>query len=492
MAKRTAVIDIGSNSARMVVFEKTSHLAFHLIKEVKSQVRIGEGAYENGGVLQEIPLNRAFDTLESFKNIIKMLKCNKTLCVATSALRDAPNSDAFIKKVSKELDIGIKIIDGKKEAYYGGIAAINHLMPIENSVTIDIGGGSTELALIENGRITDTVSLDIGSVRLKELFLDKHASDTDILSYIKKQMKILPEKFATSNMIVIGGTTRSLSKIIMCDTNYPLETVHAFEYKLSDHMDIIKKIKNSQTTQLKEFGIKKDRIDTIREGLYIFDAICKKLHVKNIITSGVGVREGVYLYDHLRNSNHLFSPTFKLSLRSLVDRFEIKDIQNNSALTCVGNLFDALEYIHQIDQKYKNELSISAKLYNIGIKLNFYQKNLHSFYFILNNLNYGFTHKEKILIAILIKYHMKKLPSSDDLIVYKDLLPDINIVNWLSFMLSLTNCLHEDLVNAKFEFEYKNHTLHVTSDKKLHLAKECIKKLAKPASFAIILNEEQY
>ncbi len=125
MAKRTAVIDIGSSSARMVVFEKSSSYAFHLIKEIKSRIRIGEGAYENDGELQDIPMQRAFDALEDFVQIIKNLKCNKTFCVATSALRDAPNAKIFIKKIKKELNLNIKIIDGKKEAEFGALASIN-------------------------------------------------------------------------------------------------------------------------------------------------------------------------------------------------------------------------------------------------------------------------------------------------------------------------------------------------------------------------------
>jgi len=486
MSKRTAIIDIGSNSIRMAVFEKSSHFAYHLIKEIKSRVRIGEGAYENGGILQDIPLQRAYDALEGFKNIIKTLKCQKVLCVATSALRDAPNSSLFIKNI---LDIKIKIIDGKKEAYYGGIAATNLLVRTNNATTIDIGGGSTELALIENGRVVDTISINIGTVRLKELFLDKHAPSTDIVSYIKEIIDSIPKSFKNKNMIVIGGTTRSLSENIMKKIDYPLDTVHGFKYELSEHIDYIRQIKTSGASSLSKFNIKKDRIDTIREGLYIFEQICIKLGTKNITTSGVGVREGVYLCDLLRNSNHTFAPNFKLSLRSLIDRFGEKDRGNDSIVRYAKDLFSTLKHIHQIDEKYLDILIASVKLYNIGIRLNFYQKNLHSFYFILNNLNFGYSHKDKILIAILIKYHMKKLPSKDDLRAYEDLLPDIKIVNWLSFILSLSNCLHRDLSKNKFVFEYSNHTLHVKSTKKLYLAKECIKKLAKPASFAIVLNQ---
>eukprot|EP01156_Anaeramoeba_ignava_P011210 Anaeramoba_ignava/a482346_8.p2 GENE.a482346_8~~a482346_8.p2 ORF type:complete len:102 (+),score=1.26 a482346_8:923-1228(+) len=91
MAKITTVIDIGSNSTRMVVFKKTSRFGFHLLNESKSKVKISEGCYENNGNLQEIPMQRAFDALKSFVEIAKNLKSNKILCVATSALRDAPN-----------------------------------------------------------------------------------------------------------------------------------------------------------------------------------------------------------------------------------------------------------------------------------------------------------------------------------------------------------------------------------------------------------------
>ena len=144
MAKITSIIDIGSNSMRMVVFAKTSRFAFHLINETKSKVKISQGAYENNGTLQQEPMKRAFLALESFLNISKNLKARKILCVATSALRDAPNKKEFLDKVKKELGLNIKVIDGNKEALLGGIAASNLLYQHNDFFTIDIGGGSTE------------------------------------------------------------------------------------------------------------------------------------------------------------------------------------------------------------------------------------------------------------------------------------------------------------------------------------------------------------
>ena len=172
MSKVTTIIDIGSNSMRMVVLQKSSRFAFNLINETKSRVKISEGCYENNGNLQEIPMQRAYESLKSFLNISSALKSRKIICVATSALRDAPNSKIFISRIKKDLGLNIKVIDGEKEAYYGGVAALNLLH--ENSfVTVDIGGGSTEFCFIKDGKIEKSISLNIGTVRIKELYFNK-------------------------------------------------------------------------------------------------------------------------------------------------------------------------------------------------------------------------------------------------------------------------------------------------------------------------------
>jgi len=111
MAKITAVVDIGSNSARMIICQKSSRYAFHIIHEAKSRVRISQNCYEHGGILQEFAMQRAIKALQDFKTIANSFKCRKILCVATSALRDAPNKAEFLKKVRKEVGLNIKVID---------------------------------------------------------------------------------------------------------------------------------------------------------------------------------------------------------------------------------------------------------------------------------------------------------------------------------------------------------------------------------------------
>ena len=484
MAKRTAVIDIGSNSARMIIIERTSRFGFYLLQEVKSKVRISEGAYENGGLLQSYAMDRAFWALSEFLNIAKSFKVRKILCVATSALRDAPNRSIFLNRVKKELKLNIKIIDGNKEAFFGGVAVLN-LLPVNNGVTVDIGGGSTELALIKESKVVDTISLDLGTVRLKELFFDKGQSIKEAIAFIKKELKKIPNSFTDKTAIGIGGSIRALSSSIMRKNDYPLDKLHGFEYFLDDEKKYIEKLISSSTHKLKKFYIKKERFDTIREGALIFLEVLKYIKATHIITSGVGVREGVFLYDLLRNSNYKFPNNFNPSVKSLLDRFCINEKSGKCFYKNSSKIYEALYYFFDKEKKYKDHLLIASKLSNIGIKIDFYEHHKHSSYIILNDLEYKLNHKDIILISTLVRFHKKKLPSNSFLKVYKKLLPPFEIINWLSFILTLAEVLNKDFSCPKFEVSFENSVLYIKSQSPLYLAKEEIKSLEKPAPFAI-------
>ncbi|MDP3464857.1 MAG: ethanolamine ammonia-lyase reactivating factor EutA, partial [Sulfuricurvum sp.] len=225
MASCTAVIDIGSNSMRLAVIQKTSRFAFHIVHEVKSSVRLPEHAYTNDGYLQTIAMDRTADALGEFLQIARSFKARKILCVATSALRDAPNAHEFIARIQREHHLSIKVIDGAKEAYLGGIACANLLAPV-NAITVDVGGGSSEFALLNNGKVEAMHSLNIGTVRLKELFMD-HNDIEGAIKYIDDALMSLPFE-ATQTLIGIGGTFRALTHSIMKKQEYPLKKLHGF------------------------------------------------------------------------------------------------------------------------------------------------------------------------------------------------------------------------------------------------------------------------
>lgn len=485
MSKKVAVIDLGSNSARMVIFERTSRLGFYIIGEFKSKLRLGSKSYETDGLIQNDGMQKGLQTFVEFKKLIKRYKVSKVLAVGTSALRDAPNSKDFINLISKKCSINLKIITGEEEAIFGAIAAINLLQPIKNATTIDIGGGSTELALIQSGRVKKAISLNIGTVRLKELFFDKDisAKTNDMQNFINDILNNIPNDFKNENIIAIGGSLRAISNAIMENLNYPLKTVHNFSYNFNKYEDFITNIITAQEQQLQNMKIKKDRFDTINAGAFIFKNFVNFLGAKTIFTSGVGVREGVFL-KNLMPKNPKFPKNFNPSLTSILDRFN-KEQGANVAKIAV-KIFKTLKPIHNIEDVYINELQVAAKLCNVGNKISYYSMHNHTGYIVLNALNFGFSHKQKALISTIIQLHGKKsIQDSNDCKNLIELLPNDNVVTWLSYILEMSKILDKSNEN-NILFELNNFNLEICGIKSDLIIKDNLKKLNKPTDFLII------
>lgn len=475
----TAVIDIGSNSARLVIYQKSSDYGFHLICERKSKVRIGEGAYEEDGYLQPIGIHRAYLALKEFIATIQHYPVSKILCVATSALRDAPNGSEFTAWIKKELGLDIEIIDGKKEALFGAIAAQN-LLPIQNGITIDIGGGSSDLALIKNSKIIDTYSLNIGTVRLKELFFDKNRPLQEARHFIKKELKLLPSHFISKQAIGIGGTARTLSKGIMKATAYPVDNIHAFSYKIAEHKEYFENISEAKPNLLKYLFLPKGRFDTIREGTLIWQEITQHIGATKVITSGVGVREGVFLHHFLKNNNLQFPQHINPSIQSMLDRFESHHVDTDKRKEHCKKLFNLLLPNKKRGKKYLSELLYAIELSPIGYKLNIYQSFQHTFYVTMQEFNYGITHKELLLTAMILRFGGKGLYKNEIYSEYKELLPKRPILENLSFIYTIITTLYDQTAIKDFDFELDGNILKISAEGSLYLAEEKLKEIERP------------
>ena len=479
MSKATAIIDIGSNSARLVIYQASSRYGFHLICEKKSKVRIGEGAYEKGGYLQPIGVKRAYFALSEFISTIKLYNVGKILCVATSALRDAPNGLEFTKWIKDKLDLNIKIIDGKLEAKYGAIATLN-LLPIESGITIDIGGGSSDLALIKNSKIVDTYSLNIGTVRLKELFFDKNRPLQEAKDFVKQELKKLPPSFKDTKAIGIGGTARTVAKAIMKKIEYPLDKLHAFSFNLKDEYEFISNITIANRTLLPYLYISKGRFDTIREGTLIFQEILDFIGAKSVITSGVGVREGVFLNEFLKNDNLQFPKEINPSITSILDRFQIDSFHTQKAKESAREIFNLFKENKKIKEKYFKTLINAIEITPIGYTFNIYKSYQHAFYATMQEFNYRVTHEEIILTALLLRFGGKELYDKETYKKYKSLLPHKKELEILSFIYSISTSLHENSSIENFDFELENNILTIKTDNSLYLAKEKLQDIEKP------------
>jgi exopolyphosphatase/guanosine-5'-triphosphate,3'-diphosphate pyrophosphatase len=133
----------------------------------------------------------------------------------------------------------------------------------------------------------------------------------------------------------------------------------------------------------------------------------------------------------------------------------------------------------KIDHIYREDLAIASKLYPIGNHIHFFSKNRHSYYLIKSALEYGFTHKQIMLIATLTRYAKNKLPSSKHIEKYQNLLPDTRTINYLSYLISVSAALlsHKPR-NIDFELEFNNGVIKINSEESLYLSREAVGKLS--------------
>lgn len=490
MQSCTAVIDIGSNSARLVIYQKSSQYGFHLICERKSKVRIGEGAYEKGGYLQEIGIRRAYFALKEFIATTQYYPVDEIFCVATSALRDAPNGKAFTQWIQQELNLNIQIIDGKQEALYGAIAAQN-LLPVNNGITIDIGGGSSDLSLLKDSKVIQTYSLNIGTVRLKELFFDKGKPVEEARAFIKEELKKLPDTLKSCQAIGIGGAARTLSKGIMKMESYPLGNIHAFSYKVDDYMEYFQNISDAKLKLLKYLHIPKGRFDTIREGTLIWEEILKYIAAKKVITSGVGVREGVFLHHFLKNDNLQFPKNINPSIQSILDRFETHHVDIEKRKENSEKLFKLFLENKKIKNQYLKELLYATELSTSGYRFNIYKSYEHTFYVAMQEFNYGVTHEELVLTAMILRFGGKSLHDKEIYKKYRRLLPKKETLEYLSFIYSITSTLYDQTALKDFDFTFEKNKLTIIAEGSLYLVKETLKDIERPQGLKLKIMDKQ-
>ena len=272
----------------------------------------------------------------------------------------------------------------------------------------------------------------------------------------------------------------------MLNQEYPLNKIHAYECSTKDFTNYIDNILKADEEQLKNLYIKKNRFDIIKPGALILQRVFNMLNIDKILTSGVGVREGVYLADLLRNSKDKFPHNYNNSLRYILDS-NIKNSSYSNQLSLVSKkLFDLTSKYLVIEKKFRYELSIASRLYPAGSNIHFFSQNRHTYYLVKSALEYGFSHSEIMLIATLTRYAQNKLPSKNHIKKYEQLLPKQKTINALSYLITLSiSLLSHKPRNIDFNLKFSDGILYVESKNSLYLSKEAIKKVTLSEYFKV-------
>ncbi len=301
--KKLAVIDLGSNSIRMSIFEINADKTFRQTGNYRSMIKLSEGMTEDMCLKPEAQL-RAVNSLLEYKHIMQRFGVTDLRTVATAAVRKAQNSKDFINTVKNATGITIEVIDGETEAELDCLA-ISETFGCKEGVICDIGGGSTEFIAIQSGNMQKpAISIPMGSRWITETFFSKGESSreiTDAINYISTQISKLPwlDKMKGAQIVGIGGTLRSLAKYHMKDFSKTTISHHKISGREID--TLFNSIANTPPHDRKFLpGIGEERADIILAGLLPLMELKKRLSSPNLLVADVGVREGI-LFDYIKN-----------------------------------------------------------------------------------------------------------------------------------------------------------------------------------------------
>lgn len=294
-----AIVDLGSNSTRMVVEKINVDGTYTEVERTKEDTRLSEGMGETLA-LQPFAIKRVITALINFKAIYQQYAEVEVIAIATAAVRQATNQADFLAQVKAAVGIDVQVLSGDDEAYYDYLG-VQRTLPLTDGLLVDTGGASVELILIKNGRKEALVSVPFGAVSLSEKFnLHEQPTATQIFTaqrYVQAIYNQIPWLIDARRLpiILLGGANRTLARMQQATTTAIIDqNFHGFEISIADVLDLFAKMMDTDKIgRIAMPGLDANRADIILGGCLPIINLIMMLNTSKIIFSESGVREGI-------------------------------------------------------------------------------------------------------------------------------------------------------------------------------------------------------
>ena len=417
-SRTVAFMDMGTNSVRLMIVRVSPNQTYTILSRQKEMIRLGAGEFDDGE-LKEEAMARAVLVCKHFVSMAHSFQTDEIMAVATSATRDARNQRDFLKRLKTEARLDVQVISGQEEArlVYLGVSSGIHIT--ECSLFMDIGGGSTELVVGGGKGYEMLSSVKLGAIRLTDLFLRDQKGPVTARMYqamrdyvrgaaIRPLEKIRghePRKVYGSS-----GTIQNLAEIA-CQTLYGGDTERRVLLKNKDLKQVIEMLCASPLKERARLpGMNPRRADIIVGGAVILDTILAELKMPEIHISNRELRDGL-LMDYLHRSEHPLMDALSIrehSVLRLARRCQYDERHGATVARLALELFDSAK---AIGLGKRELLYYAALLHDVGTFLSYANHHRGGHYFIRNADLLGFTQGELALMAVVVFFHRKMIPS---------------------------------------------------------------------------------
>jgi exopolyphosphatase/guanosine-5'-triphosphate,3'-diphosphate pyrophosphatase len=359
------------------------------------------------------------DAFLRFHKIADQFEVKQIRAVATSAMREAENSDILVDRIVQHTGIQVEIISGEEEARLVHIAVGKAIdLQHKKAVLIDIGGGSIEVVISQGNKIITTESYDMGTVRLLRNLDDSVQRSFRVLlreytESVRQRVKREFGKLKLDLCIGTGGNPEELGdlrkKLFERDSNYliTVNELEMLEEKLS---------KMTVDQRIKKFNLRPDRADVILPATMVLQMIAREVHIKEIQIPRVGLKDGVLwdmmpltLGSHLPSRQQAWTSATRLGQKYQFDGDHAVRVAKTAQ-----SLFDQTLALHNLDESERLLLEVASILHDIGHFIGTLNHDQHGYYILKNSPLIGLDERQNDIVANLIRYHRKTAPTNQD------------------------------------------------------------------------------
>lgn len=443
--ERIGLIDLGSNTARLVIVEVLEGGYFVTIDQMREAVRLGE--LELDGSLKQSRVLQAINTLNVFRKMCNANHVDKIIAVATAAVRQARNQRTFLNQVLNATGINFRVLTEEEESYYVYQGVINS-MEIPKGLIMEIGGGSTKFIYYNRRNILHKATVPFGAVTLTDMFSDNSLKPEDCAAKIEQffknniaELSWLNEIDEDTQFIGVGGSFRNLSKIARKIKKYPMDMSHNYHIEMKDFnyiYDMIKVLDIDKKMKIK--GLSTVRADVFPSALASIKAFADFMKFTGITTSGCGLREGLlFNYAMPQTQDKPLSDVLGTSLHTYIHFLHLNDVHAEQVFNLAVQLFKQLRVLHKFPRAYVRVLRVASLLHDAGRSFKYYNNPKHASYMILNSNLYGISHKDIVLAAFVTDIYNKEEVNFNEWTKYKEIISeeDVEAVRKLAVILKL-------------------------------------------------------
>jgi exopolyphosphatase/guanosine-5'-triphosphate,3'-diphosphate pyrophosphatase len=413
-----AAIDVGTNAMRMVVGTANPDRRIDLLENIREPVRLGQDVFTRGSISEDTT-ERAIEAFMKFKRLIEKYGVEHVKAVATSATREAHNSDIFIDRIAQATGIEMVAIGAEEEARLIHLAVAGRVnLKNKRALLIDIGGGSVEETFVTDGDIMATVSFNMGTVRLLKKLQQERVGERQFNQLVREYADA-PRKWLQSRIgeqhidlcVATGGNVESLGELRK--RQFGKES----PYVITDgELDALIETFQGMTFEerIQELRLRPDRADVIVPASIVLQTIMRQAGVDQMLIPHVGLKDGLLidiaqeLYDR---RNRLHHDQVIASAKQVGRKYAFDEPHATSVAHFAVQLFDETQRLHNLDDESRLLLEVAALLHDIGHFVNATEHHKHTFYLLNATPLIGLSKSQRAIVANVARYHRKSAPS---------------------------------------------------------------------------------